>query len=165
MRENGVIYNYEKNFLKYDLIISIFITIGFFIFIQNNNDISLTVLNNISNTYDVILSISITMLGFIITGVSILVVFLERESLALFHKSKSYSLIYKVYFSTITYLAILTIFSLLACGLKPIGQMYFNYIIFFLSIVSILRIYRCVWILKRIIDAFIQEKSIQTQLN
>lgn len=158
MKKKGIIYKYEKQFLTYDLIISIIILGIVLVLIYINNNFILNFINNISNAYDLILSMSVTMLGFIITGVSILVVFLERESLALFHKSKNYSLIYQIYFSAIKYLALLTIFTLLAYGLKPFGQTILNYIIILCCVISIFRIYRCVWVLKKIIDVFIGEK-------
>lgn len=159
MEKKGLKHKYEENFLRWDLLISVAIVIIFIIAVQLNAPCAQTVFKNLSDAYEIIISASMTMLGFIITGVSVVVVFLERDTFALFHKTQNYPLIYEVYYSTIKFLAGLSIVALVAFGLKPNGEFFFNYVILLGVIISIFRIYRCVWILKKFTDLIIYERT------
>jgi len=98
---------YNRNFLIAEFLLSIVIAL-FGILLITSVLTSETILNWISlnkkDIYPLIATIAGTLLGFIITGVSIIFAFSESEKLRLLKKSKQYTTIYEIYFSTIKFL-------------------------------------------------------------
>ncbi|AKX94467.1 hypothetical protein MTHERMOG20_11540 [Moorella thermoacetica] len=147
---------YEKNFLLYDLIASVIITgLIFLIAIRtplNSKILELLVGIRLS-LYNTIISVAGALIGFVITGLSILISMKETPSLELLKKSKYYKQIYDVYLSTSRCLGMLLFIALFAIILdhdnKPIPIM--PYIILWGLMISTLRIARCLWVIKNII--------------
>jgi len=146
---------YGNHFLGvHTFLITIFTSIIFFVFwkisyLQKISDF----ITNQKDLFNLVASISASLLGFVITGLSILIVFYDSSKLEIIKKSKHKNLIYTIYFSTIKYLAVLTIVSILLCFLS--GKQPYNLIFLFIFCwsfaLSVFRIHRCLWILSTII--------------
>jgi hypothetical protein len=146
---------YEKNFLLSDFLISV-ILISIVILLSNvlweSSEIESWIMFRYSEFYTLLTTISGTLLGFVITGVAILLVFPSSERLKELRKSKHFKTIYDVYFSSIKFLALTLIFSFIGFLCDENFILLIFYIVIWLTIISILRIWRCYWILKNIID-------------
>lgn len=136
---------YKNNFLLFELISSIVLIIGVFIIFENEKVVFLQHLNAL---FPLMASIGSTILGFVITGLSIMTAFLETDPLKELKKTKHYKTIFDIYFSSITHFSILTVISI-------VGMIFPCRIIFYLiiwsTLISTLRLWRCVWILKQFI--------------
>lgn len=153
--DSSIIKKYRKHFLWADLVVSlIFIIIIFLImnyfysFDTINNWISL----NKAQLYPTIATIAGTLLGFVITGISIIIAFSESEKLKHLRKSKHYKTIFDVYFSTIRYLALATVFPLIGIVINSDWSYYILFLIIWAIMISSFRIWRCIWILESIIS-------------
>lgn len=145
---------YNRNFLIAEFLLSIVITL-FGILLITSVLTSETIQNWISlnkkDIYPLIATIAGTLLGFIITGVSIILAFSESEKLRLLKKSKQYTTIYEIYFSTIKFLALSTAIPIFGIIVNDKWADYVLYILIWSIIISSLRIWRCVWALENII--------------
>ena len=95
---------------------------------------------------------AITLLGFIITGISILIAFLEAPQMRLIKKSKQYTNLFKIYTSAIKHLGLLTIFSIIGILVDdPTISVIIFYLVIFFIITSTLRTWRCLWVLEQFI--------------
>lgn len=145
---------YNRNFLIAEFLLSIVIAL-FGILLITSVLTSETIQNWISlnkkDIYPLIATIAGTLLGFIITGVSIILAFSESEKLRLLKKSKQYTTIYEIYFSTIKFLALSTAIPIFGIIVNDNWADYVLYILIWSIIISSLRIWRCVWALENII--------------
>ena len=105
--------------------------------------------------YSLIATISGTLLGLIIASVAILISAHESEKLSLLRKSKRYPDIYKLFFRTIEILGITTLVSIIASFLEISSPLFFIFLVGFISL-TVYLIYRCVWILKKIVGILIK---------
>lgn len=144
---------YKRRFLKFDLAISIvmsIIIIILYIKIVTIEALADWISINKANIYGLIATIGGTLLGFVITGASIIVAFSESEKLELLKKSKQYNTIFEIYFSTIRYLAIATIIAILGIIINSYSAIIL-YVLTWAIIISVMRLYRCLWILEKIV--------------
>ena len=145
---------YNRNFLIAEFLLSIVIAL-FGILLITSVLTSETIQNWISlnkkDIYPLIATIAGTLLGFIITGVSIILAFSESEKLRLLKKSKQYTTIYEIYFSTIKFLALSTAIPIFGIIVNDNWADYVLYILIWSIIISSLRICRCVRALENII--------------
>jgi len=156
--------SYKKHFLEWEFFVSLFVAIVVIMYINalcSSRDVEDWIIANKKSVYPLIATISGTLLGFVITGVSIIIAFSESEKLKLLKKSKQYKTIFEVYFSTIKFLALTTVMAVIGLILDDSRAMPFtnldynigvSYIIFWLVIISSFRIYRCLWILENIVE-------------
>ena len=147
---------YKKNFLLIEALIPLVITVVLYLIFSHylTSEQIDTLLSNIQvKTYPIISVGAITLLGFIITGISILITFTESPALKPLKTSKQYSTLFKIYFSAIKNLAILTFLSLIGMLVDQnlISQIIFYLVILFVFI-STLRIWRCLWVLEQFIE-------------
>jgi len=153
---------YKRHFLLAELIISIFFTIGIMVlvhFLWSHELLKSWIITNRNTIYPLIATIGGTLLGFVITGVSIILAFSESEKLRLLKRSKQYKTIFTIYFSTIKYLAITTIIAIIGLVVNDdfsVIIFYFSIVIFYLLLwsvtISALRIWRCLWVLQSIVE-------------
>ncbi|MBB6497789.1 hypothetical protein [Methanococcus maripaludis] len=179
-----IIEFYQLHFMAFDLLTSILVFILLILFMISPDK---TLLNWLFETkcgyYSFITTISVTLLGFIITGISILIIFLSEKRFKPIRQNSLHEKIYAVYFRTILYLSILTVLAIVGylvnfpsltgidlnnifsiAGALKIGNtaylILFNVLIFYsvvlLSILASFGLYRCMWILKRVIKISIK---------
>lgn len=152
---------YKKHFLLAELLISILIILLIAFIIQNIWDIENIeswITTNCKSFYPLVATISGTLFGFVITSVSILFVFPDTPSLKRLKQSKSYKDVFIVYLSTIKYLGITLIISVIGLLCTEYILILF-YLLLWSIIISTLRIWRCLWILKNLIDIMIMDKK------
>lgn len=150
---------YEKQFMLYELIISIVLSIVIvkFIFpIIFPETVESWLVTNKNDVYSLLASVAGTLLGFIITGVSVILAFSESEKLRLLKKSRHYKTIFVVYFSTIKWLALTTAVSIIWI-FTDLFMLYSFYLLIFAIIITSLRMARCVWILEAIVEIVIRD--------
>jgi|GEM_PF-1837703 len=163
---------YNKHFLTADLLVAIAIAIVAILFLRQQfsyDEIDTTISTNKTVIYPVIASIGGTLIGFVITGISIIIAFSESgsEKFKLLKNSAHYKDVYDVYFSSIRSLAITVIISIIGIFLSGNWQTPINissylivksydslvlYIAIIASTISLFRIYRCVWALEKIVN-------------
>jgi hypothetical protein len=147
---------YKEYFLHFETLISIVLTIALYVIFSKNltPDQFTTLLTDVqSKVYPVTSIGAITLLGFIITGISILITFTETPSLKPLKTSRQYPTLFKIYFSAIRHLGVLTFLSILGIlvNQKDVALLIFYLVILFIF-TSTLRIWRCLWVLEQFIQ-------------
>lgn len=144
---------YKRNFLNLELGLSILLGLGA-IWLLSFVDLNSWLQTNRTTIYSLIATISTTLLGFVITGVSVLIAFSESEKLKLLRESAQFETIFIVYFSTIKFLAITALLSIFGIIFSTFFQNLILYLVVWSIIISSLRIYRCLWVLENIVKIF-----------
>lgn len=160
--QNKIILFWKRNLLNAELGLAILISIIFLIFLpQLLGPTSLADwLSTIKTSlYPVIATISGALLGFVITGVSILIAFSESDRLRLLKKTKQFRNIFNVYFRAIYYLAITTIISVLGIIIDSNLTVFIFYILLISSVVSLFGLYRCIRVLEKVVEIVHKEKE------
>jgi len=150
---------YEKYFLSVDFIFSV-VLILILIFMLKMDVCQCTNLLNFDKINSAIISFFGTMLGFLITLVTIIYAFSitsNSDSMKRLQKTKIFPKLYSVYFNTMLTSGILVFLGFIGLGLKVPETSYLlftNWIItleLFFILLFLFRICRCVWILLRLI--------------
>ena len=156
------IKTYKRNFLSFEFLLSILYS-GCIIILMNLFYDQSTILNWIktskSEIYPLIATIGGTLLGFVITGVSIIMAFSESEKLKPLRESKQYKTLFEVYFSTIKFLAITTILGIIGVIINAEYSIIIFYLTIWSVIISFFRLWRCMWILENIVEIFSIKKE------
>jgi hypothetical protein len=99
-------------------------------------------------------AISATMLGFIITGVSIIVAFFTgtNERLEALKGNPQYGQLFNIYFSTIKYLGLATVIFIMALFIPSAWAALFTVVVLWAVSISIVRIGRCIWVLRKLVN-------------
>lgn len=154
---------YHNNFLRYELIISLVLGVLVICLIHNywsEKDIQDWMLNNKAMFYSLLATISGTLLGFIITGISVIMSLSESPKLETAKKSTQFKKIFVVYFNTINYLAYTAILSIIGFLMNnEFINTYLLYVSIILVIISAFRVYRSIWVLKNMVDIIIPDVS------
>lgn len=134
-----------KNFLAYELILSIIIIVISWAAVNYFGKVG--ILSSMLNTirlqlYGTIASVTGSLLGFVITGMSILLTMGESESIKMVKKSKHYPLIFKIYLNTSKYLALTTILGIVGLIIDRDGApiIWFTVIVCWSLLISIFRL-------------------------
>ncbi len=146
---------YKRHFLFADLVVSVLISLIFIFsinFTWSSETIAAWISANKKEIYSLIATIGGTLLGFVITGVSIIIAFSESEKLRLLKQSKQYKTIYDVYFSTIRFLAITTVVPIIGIIINDGEAVLILYFLIWSVLISSFRIWRCIWVLESIVE-------------
>ena len=104
--------------------------------------------NNASVLYPIFLSSGLTLLGFLLTGVSIVIVFLQSDKLDRLRDTDHPKTIMKVYFSAIRYCSTFTAISFL--GVVTSGIALLPLLLALSLLLSMVRLARCIWVIEKI---------------
>lgn len=152
---NGPILFYKRHFMDVELVIVIIIAVIILCLlplILVPTTIDQWVGSIKTNLYPVVATISGALLGFVITGVSVIIAFSESDKLRLLKKAKKTSKsLFDVYFRTIYYLAATTIISILGIIINQYSTVWFCLLVI-LSFMSLQGLYRCIWILENLVQ-------------
>jgi hypothetical protein len=148
---------WEANFLFYELILSILLTFIFIIWCQYFSGLIIIdkiLLNNRNTIYGSLSAIFGSLLGFIITTISIIIGYTKDERLKTVVESAHYKDLWNVYKSSIRFLAFATISALFGLIFdRDTSQIYFSvYLNFFMILIIIFRLGRSIWALENIIS-------------
>lgn len=150
------ISNYIKqHFLLFDLLKSILLIIAI-IFIANNylleNEIRNFLLDSRQALYSVTATIAGAILGFVITGVAIIIGLGDEKSLSKLKRSKYHIQIYEAYFKAIIYLAITTFLGITGIIIhKESINLWLFYANLWGILISVISVSRCIYFLKMIV--------------
>ncbi|WP_203289126.1 hypothetical protein ACK1LH_19685 [Metabacillus indicus] len=110
--------------------------------------------------YGTIAAVAGALLGFVITGLSVLLTANSTPQLDMLRKSKHYKTIFKVFFSTSRFLGLLLLFALVGLifdkDTHPI--LVLTYLTCWGVIIVTFRILRCLWVLEKIVDLYIHKE-------
>jgi cell division protein FtsW (lipid II flippase) len=153
--------NYQNNFLTYEFIISLLVSALAIYLIQyywSAKEIQDWMFYNKSMFYTLLATISGTLLGFIVTGISVIMSLSESPKLETAKKSTQFKKIFVVYFNTIKYLAFTVILSIIGFLVNNDSiNTYLLYALIILVVISAFRVYRSIWVLKNIVDIIIPD--------
>lgn len=147
---------WEKNFLIAELILSIIIiVVAYYMinFLNLKTSLVLMVADIRQQLYGTIASVSGSLLGFVITGMSILLTMGESESIKRLKKSKHYPQIFKVYLSSGKFLALSTVLAITALIIDTNGtpKLWCTAFVGWAVLISVFRLLRCIWVLENMI--------------
>ncbi len=143
---------YNKHFPIIEPLISLVIAVGFSTYIESNITVEHDILSwlngNNSSFFQFYATISATLMGFILTAVSVQAAFFEKNDprLTALSKSPHYNKIFNIYFIGIAFFALLCVASIIAI-LGSFNNLFILYVIIFLSLCSIFSTYRTIWII------------------
>ncbi len=152
---NNIWRTYKRHFLLAELLLSLILSVLVLIIIQwfwSPDSLERWISSNKKEIYPLIATIGGTLLGFVITGVSIILAFSESEKLRLLKQSKQYTKIFAIYFSTIKYLAITTVVAIIGIVINNNLAILIFYLLLWSIVISSLRIWRCIWVLESIVE-------------
>jgi len=150
-----VVAYYQKKFLCIELVLSIIAAVIIIILFVKGfpsiwTDCKFIALL-INPVFPVIATICVTLLGFIMTGVSVLISFTESGKMSLLKESVHYKTLFEIFFSAIKYLAITAVFAIFGIFSNGLITQIVFYFTMWGVIISSLRTYRCIWALEQII--------------
>ena len=102
--------------------------------------------------YSALVSVSISLLGFVLTAVSIILIFGQAPQFDLLRRSGQYPAVFRIFFQAITWLALAAVWSFvgLLADTDTSPAIFVTYGTLFLALVVIARVCRCIWILRKI---------------
>jgi len=147
---------YEKYFLFMEFLFSIFLTL-ITLWLLDRYNMQDEVMNILKGSrsalYGAIAGVSGSLLGFVITGLSILLVTGNNAGMNALRSSKFYYQIFKVFLNTSKYLGLLVVLSLVSLIIDrdtaPLFEV--NMLVLWGVIIVTFRILRCLWVLENII--------------
>lgn len=146
---------YLSNFLVWELVIAVLASAGLIFGTEYfwGRDVIETFLEGSRQAvYGTIATLCGSLLGFILAGVSIILVFGRMERFKILKQSGHLRTVFIVYFQGIQWMAITTVFAVVALlwDTDESPAMIATYGLVTLVLISSLRLYRCVWVLKEI---------------
>lgn len=159
LRKWGVVMKkfYRKHFLGCELVLSIVLVLaGMYVifnfigisFIENGLDGIRT------NLYGTLASIAGAFLGFVITGLSVLLMSNSTKNIEKLKRSRHYKTIFYIFFSASKYLGVLLLVSLISLIFDKDSNP--SILLFFISVWALLivaiRILRCIWVLEKMVE-------------
>lgn len=155
-----IIRSWNVHFLFYEFVLSLLVGCILLVWVTKLG--GSTIVNSIlkenrSAVYGALAGISGTLLGFVITALSIIIGYSASEKFEFLKKSKHYATLWEVLIKTIRALSLATIAMII--GLIFDRDNSPNNIIFcfcvFTALLSLLRIWSCIWVLENVIRIII----------
>lgn len=151
-----IINAYDKYFLFMEFLLSIVLSLVI-LWVINKYSLQDEVMNVLKGSrsalYGAIAGVAGSLLGFVITGLSILLVTGNSESMNALRSSKYYNQIFKVFLNTSKYLGLLVVLSLVSLIIDrdtaPLFEL--NMVVMWGVIIVTFRVLRCLWVLENII--------------
>lgn len=155
---------YNRNFIVLEFFIALLLSIAFAVWVERiagYRVVDSWLFGIRKELYSTVASISGALLGFIITSVSIVVVFVQSEKLELLRKSKDYPTLYRVFIVAIKYLGFTTAISVLGLVVDKDNNphQWLTYLITFGVMLSIFGLARCLWVLEQLISIITKKES------
>ena len=138
--------------LKNDFISGVLLGL-FLIFIIYFFDLSF-IFHNILDSLGTILSISITLAGFLITSLTILFVFPENSRIKFIKLHPAYKYVFHAFIVSIILFVILAVLSFCFKILMPYVPTFLISLLIILFVWAMVSLFRCLWLLKKMIDIY-----------
>lgn len=148
--------SYRSHFLGWELVFSLLLTVVIIFLVHKY--LGVNVLQNKltevrDELYGTLAALSGALLGFVITGLSVLLTTGTNKQMNTLKKSKHYKTVFEIFFSTSKYLGLLLVFSLISLifdkDSAPVIEL--TVITLWALIIVSFRILRCLWVLKKIV--------------
>jgi len=131
------------------IILGIILFLGRFLLKQFLNiDIESIIATNNNGLYTLYVNTSIALLGFLVTGVGVIIIFLSNTKISALEGTKHPKYIVNIYFSTIRYMGVLAV-SCFTGIIKP-DLPYLPLFVLVVLFLAIIRFIRCIWITEKI---------------
>ena len=149
--------NYSQNFLLYESAMSLVLVtcaVLFTEFVWGRDQLRELLDGRRELWYSTVSSIAGSLLGFVITGLSVLFALTQSDQYTLLRRSPYYRQIYTIYLNTVLFLGMVTLIGLAGLFAER-GQQalaWIPYLLGWTMVVSIFRVWRCTWVLWRIIQ-------------
>jgi hypothetical protein len=147
---------WERRFLRNEALLALVFSGAAIVWMERFGGVSAAnsfLQGNRGAIYGALASIFGSLLGFIITAVSIALGFSSSERLTIVRESQHYQQLWGVFMSATRWLAIATIASIVALiadrDAAPIRVL--TYAVWFFALMSTVRIARCIWVLQNIV--------------
>jgi hypothetical protein len=151
----SVVQWWKKNFLFAEMLLAIALALFFAAWVEwrGSDIVDSTLKGNRGAVYGAIATIFGSLLGFVITSVSIVLSVSGDERLSLVRNSASYPVLWKVFTACIRSLSLATVVAMFGLILDRDGAP--NHIVLYFcvgtGILAVFRIARCVWVLENIV--------------
>lgn len=153
---------WESHFLLLEGILAMLLSVGFIVwsaFFNRNAALGELLENNRKEIYGTLATIFGSLLGFVITTVSIIIIYSDNVRLRVVSSSKHYADLWNTYISGIKGLALATICSLIGLifdrNTHPFWPIF--YVNFTLMVFIIFRLGRSIWIFDKILKILIKQ--------
>lgn len=159
---------YARNFLTWELLLSL-AAAGLFLWWAESkggqHGISDALRGNRAVVYSLLASLAGTLLGFVLTAVSIVMAWTQTGRFKLLRLSPHYKTLFKVYYSAVGWFAVLTVAALAALVLDRDSRplVWTTYVIVWLLVLAGLRLSRCIWVLHKITAIATQSSPSSTE--
>ena len=147
---------WRRHFLGLELGLAVLATAVFFIwacYFGGASSVEGLLYSNRTSLYRTMATAAISLLGFSLAVISIVVGFSSYERLAVIRTSKHYATLWKVFFHTVDSLALLSVTALVCLVFDkdkaPVLWLQTLFLLFVL--LSVLRVARSIWVLKQIV--------------
>jgi hypothetical protein len=138
--------------VKSALVISIVLTLLLIVYINMHCSEDVVAMH-IADNYGTFISLSATLLGFLITAYTILIAFPENYKIAILRQHKLYPILYEVFHFTAMLLLAFLITSIIGLVLG-VSSIIFSYFMILILIFSLFLVFRVMWILKQVTDSY-----------
>src|SRR6266699_830958 len=147
---------WRVHFLAAEMGLSLIITICFAIWVEcfgGALPLEQTLAGNRNAVYGTLASIFGSLLGFVITAVSIVLGYSASDRLQIVRESKHYPILWKTFIAAIRCLGLATLVAMLGLPLDrdASGRRWILNLCVFASLLAIARLARCVWILENVV--------------
>ena len=148
---------YRKHFLGVELVFSILVGVSLLYWWRYGNGVKVLtdiVRGNRAQVYSTLASIFGSLLGFVITALSVVLAFSTSERLKVLRGSSYYKQLWAVFTSAIRVLGATTVWWLLALFLdrEAVQRPLILICCIATTFLAVLRLARCVWVLERIVE-------------
>ena len=112
------------------------------------------IFNNVLDSLGTILTISITLAGFLITSLTILFVFPENRRIKYMKLHPAYKYVFHAFIVSIILFVVIAIFSFVFKVLMPFVPTFLLSLLIILFVWAMVSLFRCLWLLKKMIDVY-----------
>jgi hypothetical protein len=148
--------NYRKHFLEYEFVGAVLITailIALAEYVWGREHVFELLKGTRLALYAAVASIAGSLLGFIITSLSVIVAFGDSPRLRIIRESGHFPTLLNVFLNTTYILAFTTLWALVALFLdrESAAKIWVTYLALFTAVLSTLRVYRSIWALGKVV--------------
>ena len=112
------------------------------------------IFNNVLNSLGTILTISVTLAGSLVTSLTILFVFPENKRIKCMKLHPTYKYVFYAFIVSIILFVVMAILSFVFKILMPYIPTFFLSLLIILFIWAMVSLFRCLWLLKKMIDVY-----------
>ena len=124
------------------------------------NYIDRLIFDNAERLYPVFFNSCITLFGFLITGISIIIIFLKDDKLKPLEEDGHFQSILAIYFNAIGFCSLFGVISF--CGLVTEKNLILSQATALIMFIFLARLARCIWIIKEITAIIYKKNSLSS---